>query len=504
MSPLTTSPLLVAPAAADFPTLPLGSPTWTFGAWTEIIASTAQPTTIAGLCVAYGEYSVGQLEIDIGVGALGAEVSIGLVRMYGPNSGAGDNGPYMLRVPISGIPATTRVSLRFRNKASTVTTGLACGLAYYENFDSDIIIPPGDLLTCAPLAADAVTITPNVTPWANSAWVPLTDDTLEALLLYGIAFSNPYLDTDAELDLGSGDPGSEVVVAQLRTANNNTNTGRYWELPLIALVPVDPNVPVSIRLRKGGTSALTMSAALLYFVDVPPPETPVVIDKAHTQAFIPGFTGTFTVVVTNPITGSPTSGNIIVTDTLPAGLTLVGMAGTGWVCASNMCVRDDVLAPGASYPPITVTVMVDITAAGTLCNVASVTGGAEDTDCVVIQRPPIQAIRRLRRFALPFTMNRYQFISRFELILQAGVGLSGTPATVQGSDPVVMFRLSRDGGQTWDAELTMSMGKEGEYRRRAFLNRLGRARNPVVEITTSDPVFCSFIDATMDVEAGTS
>jgi hypothetical protein len=111
--------------------------------------------------------------------------------------------------------------------------------------------------------------------------------------------------------------------------------------------------------------------------------------------------------------------------------------------------------------------------------------------------------RWLRRFALPFNQNKWLFISRFELIMQAGVGLSGT-STTQGYDPIVMFRLSRDGGQTWDNELTMSMGKLGEYQRRAFLNRLGRARNPVVELTGSDPVFVTLLDATVDIDEGTS
>ncbi len=118
--------------------------------------------------------------------------------------------------------------------------------------------------------------------------------------------------------------------------------------------------------------------------------------------------------------------------------------------------------------------------------------------------PPIVTttypIRRLRRFALPFDQNKWIRINRVELILQAGVGLS----TGQGSDPLVMFRLSRDGGMTWDDELTMSMGKIGEYERRAFLHMLGRARNPVVELTSSDPVFVSWISFTVDYDEGTS
>jgi hypothetical protein len=51
---------------------------------------------------------------------------------------------------------------------------------------------------------------------------------------------------------------------------------------------------------------------------------------------------------------------VTVTETLPAGLTLVAMTGTGWTCASNVCTRSDALAAGASYPAITVTVNVAV------------------------------------------------------------------------------------------------------------------------------------------------
>jgi hypothetical protein len=99
-----------------------------------------------------------------------------------------------------------------------------------------------------------------------------------------------------------------------------------------------------------------------------------------------------------------------------------------------------------------------------------------------------------------FDQNQWLYISRFELVAQAGMGLS----TGQGSDPIVMFRLSRDGGQTFGQELQMATGPMGAYTARAFLNRLGRARNPVVEISSSDPTFNAWILATADVEPGTS
>lgn len=99
-----------------------------------------------------------------------------------------------------------------------------------------------------------------------------------------------------------------------------------------------------------------------------------------------------------------------------------------------------------------------------------------------------------------FDQNDWVYISRFELIAQAGTGLS----TGQGSDPIIMARFSRDGGQTFGQELQMATGKMGEFKARAFINRLGRARNWVIEISSSDPTFNAWLLATADVEPGTS
>ena len=58
--------------------------------------------------------------------------------------------------------------------------------------------------------------------------------------------------------------------------------------------------------------------------------------KSHTGSFTQGQNGaTYTLSVSNAATAGPTSGTVTVTDKLPAGLTLVSMAGTGWTCAAN-------------------------------------------------------------------------------------------------------------------------------------------------------------------------
>jgi len=100
------------------------------------------------------------------------------------------------------------------------------------------------------------------------------------------------------------------------------------------------------------------------------------ITKIHSGAFTQGQQGaTYTVTVTNAAGAAATSGTVTVTDTLPGGLSLVSMLGTGWGCSSNSCSRSDALAGGASYPPITVKVNVAGGAASPQNNSVSVSGG---------------------------------------------------------------------------------------------------------------------------------
>jgi len=60
----------------------------------------------------------------------------------------------------------------------------------------------------------------------------------------------------------------------------------------------------------------------------------VTISKSHTGDFLVGANGVYTIKVTNSGTG-PTTGNITVTDTLPAGLSFASFAGANWSCAAT-------------------------------------------------------------------------------------------------------------------------------------------------------------------------
>lgn len=93
------------------------------------------------------------------------------------------------------------------------------------------------------------------------------------------------------------------------------------------------------------------------------------------------------------------------------------------------------------------------------------------------------------------------FYSSFQLDIQQGQGLDGIQ---QGDNPMCMLRFSDDGARTWSNIKTSSIGKIGEYKKRAIFRRLGQARDRVFEITISDPVFVAIVGAELYLDVGQS
>jgi uncharacterized repeat protein (TIGR01451 family) len=98
------------------------------------------------------------------------------------------------------------------------------------------------------------------------------------------------------------------------------------------------------------------------------------IAKRHVGSFTVGVNATYTIVVTN-VGQSPTSGDVTVTDNLPAGLGYVAGTGTGWACAATgslvSCTRAAAIAAGDSAL-ISLAVSVDAAAMPSVTNSASV------------------------------------------------------------------------------------------------------------------------------------
>jgi hypothetical protein len=68
------------------------------------------------------------------------------------------------------------------------------------------------------------------------------------------------------------------------------------------------------------------------------------------------------------------------------------------------------------------------------------------------------------------------------------------PQGSTGRNPLMFLRWSDDGGHAWTNYYPLECGKAGEYRKRAIRRRLGRARDRVYEISTTDPIPWRVID----------
>jgi uncharacterized repeat protein (TIGR01451 family) len=185
---------------------------------------------------------------------------------------------------------------------------------------------------------------------------------------------------------------TEIVPAGLTLASMS---GTGWSCPAppantctrsdsLASTDFYPDITVTVNVASNAPSSVTNEADIVGggsvgtgkgfdFVTIDPAQAVLGVTKSHTGNFTQGQQGaTYTVTVSN--TGNaPTTGTITVTETVPSGLVLVSMAGTGWTCPSpgNTCSRSDALAPGASYPAITVTVNVLATATSPQVNQVS-------------------------------------------------------------------------------------------------------------------------------------
>jgi len=189
--------------------------------------------------------------------------------------------------------------------------------------------------------------------------------------------------------------------------------------------------------------------------------TTLTIASAHSGAFQQGDAADlYTLIVTNSGPG-PTNGTIAtVTDTLPAGLIGASIAGTGWTCAqpAGPCTRADILAPGASYPPITLTVKVTFTAAALVANSVTVVGGVSGGSSGGAADPTTIA-------AVPRYANPLAFATTASVVGNVPTTFIVTYASANGAADIVSGQVRVDSGQAgvdscyfgWDSTGNVTM-----------------------------------------------
>ena len=153
----------------------------------------------------------------------------------------------------------------------------------------------------------------------------------------------------------------------------------YPTITLRANVAANAQSDVNVvTVSGGGSGAQTDSDPYTVTGGVPN----LTIGKSHAGDFTTGQTGAVYVVSVRNISTTPTSGPVVVQDSLPAQLVPTAASGDGWTCTTQAqvvsCRRTDSLPGGQSWPSITIAVNV-LALPGTLTNVATVNGGGDAT-----------------------------------------------------------------------------------------------------------------------------
>ncbi len=192
---------------------------------------------------------------------------------------------------------------------------------------------------------------------------------------------NAYTDAAGTLDLrhgpGGGGGGGVVLlsgpvasVSAVGGVNGTTTKGQY---------------PYGATSGNDGVLSTTESLSATPGNQSPTCFPDMEIVKTHTGDFPRGGSGVYTLTVSNvsggPVPYANSVGQVTVTDTVPAGLTLTGASGTGWTCnvvpPTLTCARSETLSPGASYSPLLVSVAVPTSGPASVTNSATVSGGGE-------------------------------------------------------------------------------------------------------------------------------
>jgi len=99
------------------------------------------------------------------------------------------------------------------------------------------------------------------------------------------------------------------------------------------------------------------------------------------------------------------------------------------------------------------------------------------------------AVKRIRRTQIVSADNKWVIHDKVQLEFEPGVGLEGE------DEPTVTLKWSDDGGNNWTDGIALPIGAFEDYTRRVIWRRLGKARQRIYEVSTSDPVKFILMDA---------
>jgi hypothetical protein len=206
---------------------------------------------------------------------------------------------------------------------------------------------------------------------------------------YGGGSNDAFVSIISTCDFAFSQPGLWAATGGSGSLSINTTPECGWTAASNSgWITVDPptsgvgngSISYSVAANTGPTrtGSLTIGGQTVDITQAGVPALSVTL--SNTGSFVQGQMGAaYTITVSNGATAGATSGLVTVSETVPASLTLVSMSGVGWTCSTNNCTRTDALNPGASYPPLTVSVNVAANAPAQVTDQATVSGGGSAT-----------------------------------------------------------------------------------------------------------------------------
>ena len=258
----------------------------------------------------------------------------------------------------SGVTQPLAVNGQYSDGSQQAVT---TGLTFTSSNTAVVTVDPTGLVTTVGNGTATITVSAQGVP---SAQVTVLVKSLVSIVVSPTSLTLNGLGQTQTLTVTGlySDGSQQVLTSNLSFTSSN---------PLVAQV----NLSGFVTAVANGTSTITVSVSGVTAIQVPVTVVAPLLSvmKSHNGSFTQGQQGAaYTIIVSNAAGAGPSTGTITVTDAVPTGLTLASMVGTGWVCGTASCTRNDALAGGGSYPPIAVTVNVANSAAASVINTATV------------------------------------------------------------------------------------------------------------------------------------
>jgi hypothetical protein len=258
------------PSAADAVAITPDAGTWTDSAWVELTAAADASSVITGIVVQPDDAVTAQaFEIDLGIGASGAE---SVVATFRGHYGSGlDCGPGYIpaTIALDVVPAGVRVAARLRLSSHSSNNDWKLAATYLKKPLTGSVLTTSQRQKCYPSAANNIVATVGASAWANSTWVEVQAATLSGIIVVSLVPVTSFVaaaGTQWEFDLGVGGAGAEVVIATVKTTDVTGGTDGPRVVPLwtpLDMVPAGSRL--AVRTRANVPTSRHAAFALNYF-----------------------------------------------------------------------------------------------------------------------------------------------------------------------------------------------------------------------------------------------